>query len=47
LSLILYSRETSSLNLREEHILRVPENKVLGDVFGPKRGKVSPSEEFQ
>jgi hypothetical protein len=34
---ILYGCETWSLTLREEHRLRVFENKVLRRIFGPKR----------
>jgi hypothetical protein len=33
----LYGRETWSLTLREEHRLRVFENRVLRRIFGPKR----------
>jgi hypothetical protein len=36
LSLVLYGRETWSLTLREEHRLRVFENRVLRRIFGPK-----------
>jgi hypothetical protein len=32
----LYGCETWSLTLREEHILRVFENRVLRRIFGPK-----------
>jgi hypothetical protein len=32
--------ETWSLTLREEHRLRVFENRVLRRIFGPKRDKV-------
>jgi hypothetical protein len=38
---ILYGCETWSLTLREEHRLRVFENKVLRRIFGPKRDKVT------
>jgi hypothetical protein len=38
---VLYGCETWSLTLREEHRLRVYENRVLRRIFGPKRGKVS------
>jgi hypothetical protein len=38
LPVVLYECETWSLTLREEHRLRVFENKVLGRIFGPKRG---------
>jgi hypothetical protein len=33
----LYGCETCSLKLREEHRLRVLENRVLRRIFGPKR----------
>jgi hypothetical protein len=33
--------ETWSLTLREEHRLRVFENRVLWRIFGPKRGEVT------
>jgi len=36
LPVVLYGCETWSLTLREEHRLRVSENKVL-KIFGPKR----------
>jgi hypothetical protein len=36
----LYGRETWSLILREEHRLRVFENRVLRRIFGPKRDEV-------
>jgi len=35
---VLYGCETWSLALREEHRLRVSENKVLRGIFRPKRG---------
>ena len=35
--MVLYGCETWSLTLREEHRLRVFENRVLRRVFGPKR----------
>jgi hypothetical protein len=35
--LVLYGCETWSLTLREEHRLRVFENRVLSRIFGPKR----------
>jgi len=41
LPVVLYGRETWSLTLREEHWLRVFENRVLRRVFGPKRDEVS------
>jgi hypothetical protein len=34
---VLYGCETWSLILREEHRLRVLENRVLRKIFGPKR----------
>jgi hypothetical protein len=37
LPVILYGCETWSLTLREEHRLRVFENRVLRRIFGPKR----------
>jgi hypothetical protein len=37
LSVVLYGCETWSLTLREEHRLRVYENRVLRRIFGPKR----------
>jgi hypothetical protein len=37
----LYGCETWSLTLREEHRLRVFENKVLRRIFGPKRDEVT------
>jgi hypothetical protein len=36
----IYGYETCSLTLREEHRLRVFENRVLRIIFGPKRGGV-------
>jgi hypothetical protein len=41
LPLVLYGSETWSLTLREEHRLRVFENRVMGRVFGPKRDEVT------
>jgi hypothetical protein len=41
LPVILYGRETWSLILREEHRLRMFENRVLRRIFGPKRDAVS------
>jgi hypothetical protein len=38
---VLYKCETSSLTLREEHILRVFENRVLRRILGPKRDEVT------
>jgi hypothetical protein len=37
----LYGCETWSLTLREEHRLRVFENRVLRRIFGPKTDKVT------
>jgi hypothetical protein len=37
LPVVLYEYETWSLTLREEHRLRVFENGVLREIFGPKR----------
>jgi len=41
LLVVLYGCETWSLTLREEHRLRVFENRVLRRVFGPKRDEVT------
>jgi hypothetical protein len=41
LLVILYGYKTLSLTLREEHILRVFENRVLRRIFGPKRDEVT------
>jgi hypothetical protein len=38
LPVVLNGCETWSLTLREEHRLRVFENRVLRGIFGPKRG---------
>jgi hypothetical protein len=38
---VLYGCETWYLTLREEHILRVFENRVLRRMFGPKRDEVT------
>jgi hypothetical protein len=40
LPVVLYVCETWSLTLREEHRLRVSENRVLRKIFGPKRDEV-------
>jgi hypothetical protein len=40
LSAVLYGCETWSLILREEHKLRMFENRVLRRIFGPKRDEV-------
>jgi hypothetical protein len=37
---VLYGCETLPLTLREEHRLRVFENRVLRRIFGPKRDEV-------
>jgi hypothetical protein len=37
LPVVLYRCETWSLTIREEHKLRVFENRVLRRIFGPKR----------
>jgi hypothetical protein len=41
LPVVLYECETLSLTLREEHRLRVFENRVLRRIFGPKRDEVT------
>jgi hypothetical protein len=41
LAAVLYGCETWSLTLREEHRLRVFENKVLRRIFGLKRDEVT------
>jgi hypothetical protein len=41
LPVVLYGCETWSLTLREEHRLRVFENKVVRRIFGPKRDEVT------
>jgi hypothetical protein len=41
LLLVLHGYETWSLTLREEHRLRVFDNRVLRKIFGPKRDKVT------
>jgi hypothetical protein len=41
LPVVLYGCETWSLALREEHRLRVFENRVLRKIFGPKRDGVT------
>jgi hypothetical protein len=38
---VLYGCETLSLTLREEHRLRVFENRVLRRIFGPKTDEVT------
>jgi hypothetical protein len=39
--LVLYGCDTWSLTLREEHNLKVFENRVLRRIFGPKRDEVT------
>jgi hypothetical protein len=39
--IVLYGYETWSLTLREEHRLKVFENRVLNRIFGPKRDEVA------
>jgi hypothetical protein len=41
LRVVLYGHETWSLTLREEHSLRVFENRALRRIFGPKRDEVT------
>jgi hypothetical protein len=41
LPVVLYVYETLSLTLREDHRLRVFENRVLRRIFGPKRDEVT------
>jgi hypothetical protein len=41
LPVVLYGCETWFLTLREEHRLRVLENRVLRRIFGPKRNEVT------
>jgi hypothetical protein len=41
LSVVLYVCETWCLTVREEHRLRVFENRVLRRIFGPKRDEVT------
>jgi hypothetical protein len=41
LPMVLHGCETWSLKLREEHRLRVFENRVLRRIFGPKRDEVT------
>ena len=40
LPVVLYGCETWSLTLREEHRLRVLENRVMRRIFGPKGDEV-------
>jgi hypothetical protein len=46
LPVILYGCETWSLTLRDEHRLRVFENRVLRKVLGPKRYEVTSGEDY-
>jgi len=41
LPVVAYGCETWSLTMREEHWLRVFENRVLRRIFGPKRDEVT------
>jgi hypothetical protein len=41
LSIILYGYENWSLTLKDGHMLRVFQNKVLRKIFGPKRDEVT------
>jgi hypothetical protein len=41
LSVVLYGHRTWSLTLREEHRLKVFENRVLRRIYGPKRDGVT------
>jgi hypothetical protein len=41
LPIVLYGCDTRSLTLREEHRLRVFENRVMRRIFGPKRDGVT------
>jgi hypothetical protein len=41
LPVVLYGCETWSLTVREDHRLRMVENRVLRRVFGPKRDEVT------
>jgi len=41
LPVVLYGCETWSIILREEHRLRVFENRVLRRIFEPERGRVT------
>jgi hypothetical protein len=40
LPVVFYGCETWSLTLREEHRMRVFENRVLRGIFGPKKDEV-------
>jgi hypothetical protein len=41
LPVVLYGCETWSVTLRDEHRLRIFENRVLRRIFGPKRDEVT------
>jgi len=41
LPVVLYGYETWSLTFREEHTLKVFENRVLRKIFGPKRAEMT------
>jgi hypothetical protein len=41
LSAILYGPEIWSLNLRDEHRLKVLQSRILRRIFGPKRDEVT------
>jgi hypothetical protein len=41
LPVVLYGCETSALTLREEHRLKVFENRVLRRIFGPKSDELT------
>ena len=41
LPVVLYGCETWSLTMREEHRLRVFENRVLRGILGPRRDKLT------
>jgi len=45
LPVVLYGCETWSVTMREQHRLRVFENRVLREVFGAKRDEVTGSGE--
>jgi hypothetical protein len=40
LSIVVYGCKTSSLTLREDHTLRLFENRVPKRIFGPKRNEI-------
>ena len=46
LPVILYGYEAGSLTRREEHRLRVFENRVMRNVLGPKRYEVTSGEKY-